>query len=115
MRTTIPNGREEISQPYLPPECRRGQLDVEWFSIISKPETRESMQMFQMWLRSEETGATDTVLYIKADSVQTAFDYCNRFRPLFMAKSVFPEDAWIEDEGQKLFSTEEMLEIMEGV
>ena len=73
------------------------------------------MQMFQMWLRSEETGATDTVLYIRADSVQTAFDYCNRFRPLFMAKSVFPEDAWIEDEGQKLFSTEEMLEIIDGM
>ena len=114
MRTTIPNGREVISQPYLPP-LRRGQLDVEWFSIISKPETRESMQMFQMWLRSEETGATDTVLYIKADSVQTAFDYCNRCRPLFMAKSVFPEEAWIEDEGQKLFSTEEMLEIIDGM
>ncbi len=81
----------------------------------SKPETRESMQMFQMWLRSEETGATDTVLYIKADSVQTAFDYCNRFRPLFMAKSVFPEGAWIEDEGRKLFSTEEMLEIIDGM
>jgi hypothetical protein len=73
------------------------------------------MTMFQIWLRSEETGATDTVIYIKADSIQTAFDYCNRFRPLLCAKSCFPEGWWIEDEGQKLFSTEEMLEIIDGM
>jgi hypothetical protein len=80
---------------------------------ISKPEVERVMTMFQIWLRSEETGATDTVIYIKAESIDTAFDYCNRFRPLLCAKSCFPEGWWIEDDGAKLFSTEEMLEIME--
>ena len=82
---------------------------------ISKPEVERVMTMFQIWLRSEETGATDTVIYIKADSIQTAFDYCNRFRPLLCAKSCFPEGWWIEDDGAKLFSTEEMLEIIDGM
>ena len=71
--------------------------------------------MFQIWLRSEETGATDTVIYIKADSTQSAYSFCDRFRPLLTAKSVLPEGAWIEDEGVKLFSTEELLEIIDGM
>jgi hypothetical protein len=82
---------------------------------ISKPEVERVMTMFQIWLRSEETGATDTVIYIKAESIDTAFDYCNRFRPLLCAKSCFPEGWWIEDDGAKLFSTEEMLEIIDGM
>ena len=73
------------------------------------------MTMFQIWLRSEETGATDTVIYIKSESIDAAFYYCNRFRPLLCAKSCFPEGWWIEDDGAKLFSTEEMLEIIDGM
>jgi len=56
------------------------------------------MILYQVWMKTWETGATDTVIYLRAGSIDAAHSYCDRFRATHTAKTFLAEGEWIKDE-----------------
>ena len=69
------------------------------------------MTMYEVWMRTWETGEIDTVIYVRAESVDAAFNYCGRFRETHSAKTVLPEGEWLTEEVGLSKWTEEELEV----
>ena len=59
---------------------------------------RENMIMYQVWMKTWEAGVTDTVIYLRAVSIEAAYKYCYRFRATHAAKTFLTPEEWIKDE-----------------